>query len=275
VNVSATLPAALPAYRRGGGAVAFHLSTRLPANLWIVEPRKTAVTEGEILYLPGGATAHMLARYPGSTRLWIARLDLPQPFFSYLERYGRPIAYPYTRGEWPLAMYQTVYARDPGSAEMPSAGRAFTSEVLAQLTASGIRTASLTLHTGVASPERDEPPTEEFYEVPFETADALESTRQREGRIVAVGTTVVRALESSVDARGRVIASRAWTDVVITPQRGIRTIDGLLTGFHEPRASHLAMLEAFADRGHLEAAYRAALEAGYLWHEFGDLHLIL
>ncbi len=274
-NDSATLPAALGARRANGTPAALHLSTRLVAGLWIVEPRGTRVSAGEVLTLPGGGTASVLVPYPGSTRLWVARLDLPAPVPVYLETYGRPITYPYVRGEWPLEMYQTVYAREPGSAEMPSAGRAFTGEVIARAQARGIGFATLTLHAGVASLERDEPPIEEWYRVSPETARAVDAAHQDGGRVLAVGTTVVRALESAADEHGRVIASQGWTDLVITPARGIRVIDGLLTGFHEPRASHLAMLEALAGRDHLERAYRAALEAGYLWHEFGDLHLIL
>jgi len=275
VNDSATLPAALTARRRDGRPVALHLSTRLVAGLWIVEPRETRASAGDVLTLPNGGTAQLLVPYPGSSRLWVARLDLPAPVFGYLQSYGRPIAYPYVRGEWPVEMYQTVYAREPGSAEMPSAGRAFSHEVIARARRRGIGFASLTLHTGVASLERDEPPAEEWYRVSLETAEAVGAAHRDGGRVVAVGTTVVRALESAADEHGRVIASQGWTDLVITPARGIRVIDGLLTGFHEPKASHLAMLEALAGRDHLERAYRAALEAGYLWHEFGDLHLIL
>src|SRR5262249_5732769 len=100
-------------------------------------------------------------------------------------------------------------------------------------------------------------------------------TRVTGGRVIAVGTTVVRALESSVDATGRIIASRGWTDLVITPERGVRVVDGLLTGFHEPRASHWAMLEAIADPQALERSYREALAGGYLWHEFGDVQLLM
>lgn len=285
VNDSATLPAALPARRDDGSTIALHLSTRLPAALWIVEPRTAQaeagqakarqVEAGETLSLPGGGIAHMLLPYPRSTRLWIAQLDLPAPLLDYLARFGRPIAYPYTRGEWPLEMYQTTYAREPGSAEMPSAGRAFTPEVLAHAAARGIGLVSLTLHTGVASLERDEPPHEEWYRVSSETAGVVEAARRDGRRVIAVGTTVVRALESALDTDGRVIASQGWTGLVITPARGVRTISGLLTGFHEPRASHFAMLEAFAGTEHIRRAYHAALETGYLWHEFGDLHLIL
>ena len=275
VNTSATLPAALWARRADGRSVAVHLSTHLPGDLWVVEPRQAEITPGQSLALPGGGRATILVPYHHSARLWIAQLDLPAPAVEYLHRWGRPITYPYLRGTWPLAMYQTVYADVPGSAEMPSAGRAFTPDVMGRLRDHGVRLARLTLHTGVASLDAGEPPYEEPYIVPPATAEAIAATKAAGGRVVAVGTTVVRALESSAEEDGRVIASRGWTDLVITPDRGVRVIDGLLTGFHEPRASHWALLEAIAGRAHLERAYRSALERGYLWHEFGDLHLIM
>ena len=275
VNDSGTLPAALPAWTAAGAPLALHLSTHLVDGLWVVEPRRLPISAAQTLSLPDTGTAALLTRYHGSRRLWVAQLDLGAPLDTYLARWGKPIAYPYVRGEWPLAMYQTVYAGEPGSAEMPSAGRAFTQDVLDRLRAKGVGVARLTLHTGVASLEHDEPPYAEAYYVPPETAEAVQAAKAAGGRVIAVGTTVVRALESAADARGRVIATRGWTDLVITPERGVRVVDGLLTGFHEPRASHLAMLEAIAGRPHLERTYQAALAAGYLWHEFGDLHLIL
>jgi S-adenosylmethionine:tRNA ribosyltransferase-isomerase len=172
-------------------------------------------------------------------------------------------------------MYQTVYAREPGSAEMPSAGRPFSSDVLRALTDSGIGFACVTLHAGVSSLESHERPHEEWFSVPVETADAVARARDRGGRVVAVGTTVVRALESAVDDRGRVVATRAWTDLTVTPTQRLRAVDALLTGFHEPAATHLWMLEALAGASHIRAAYGAALNGRYLWHEFGDVHLIL
>jgi S-adenosylmethionine:tRNA ribosyltransferase-isomerase len=274
VNTSATLPAALPARRGDGGSLRLHLSTRLPAGLWVVEPREGEVAAGDSLVLPGGGAAALLRPYQRSSRLWLAYLDLPEAVMPYLLRWGRPITYPYVRGTWPLAMYQTVYADEPGSAEMPSAGRPFTLRMLARLEAMGVGLARLVLHTGVASLESGEAPYEEFYHVPPAAADAVGATRRHGGRVIAVGTTVVRALESALDA-GSVVASRGWTDLVISSERDVRAVDGLLTGFHEPRASHWAMLEALAGRAHLERAYRAALENGYLWHEFGDVHLII
>jgi S-adenosylmethionine:tRNA ribosyltransferase-isomerase len=275
LNDSATLAAALEARRFDGEVVAFHLSTHLPADLWIVEPRKIEAEAGESFDLPAGARARLLVPYPGSARLWVARLDLPQPMSEYLRRWGRPITYPYVRGSWPIDMYQTVYADEPGSAEMPSAGRPFTIEMLRRLGQAGVGLAFVTLHAGVASLERDEAPYEEWYHVPAATAGAVAAATQAGNRVIAVGTTVVRALESASDERGHVVASRGWTGLVITPDRRVRTIDGLLTGFHEPRASHLAILEAIAGRRHLEHAYQTALDARYLWHEFGDVHLIL
>jgi S-adenosylmethionine:tRNA ribosyltransferase-isomerase len=176
---------------------------------------------------------------------------------------------------WPIEYYQTVYATEPGSAEMPSAGRAFTPELITALVARGIGIAPLVLHTGVASLESHEPPYEEYFRVPAETARAINAARTAGGRLIAVGTTVVRALETAAEPDGTVHPGEGWTRLVITPQRGVHAIDGILTGWHEPEASHLSMLEAIAGRRHLEVAYAAALEGRYLWHEFGDLHLIL
>lgn len=275
VNVSATLPAALTARRQDGSEVVLHVSTHLPAGLVVVEFRKVTPSGGEVFALPGAGSVVALVPYPGSTRLWVARFDLPEPLPAYLARWGRPISYPYVRGGWPIEMYQNVYASVPGSAEMPSAGRPFTTEILDRLALRGIFLASIVLHTGVASLEYDEPPYEEYFEVSHETAAAVERAKKRRGRVIAVGTTVVRALESAVDAAGRPIAARDWTDLVISPEHALKVVDGLLTGFHEPKATHLALLEAIAGRAHVARAYRAALDAGYLWHEFGDLHLIV
>jgi S-adenosylmethionine:tRNA ribosyltransferase-isomerase len=176
---------------------------------------------------------------------------------------------------WPISYYQTVYATEIGSAEMPSAGRAFTAEVLGQLSQRGIRVLPLILHTGVSNVETHEPPYKEFYRLPAETAEAVNEAHQSGNRVVAVGTTVVRALESVTDVRGNLHAGEGWTCLVVTPRRGLRSVTALLTGFHEPEASHLAMLEALAGASHIEAAYQEALRQRYLWHEFGDLHLIM
>jgi S-adenosylmethionine:tRNA ribosyltransferase-isomerase len=292
VNTSGTLAAALPATRADGLALELHLSTRLPAGLWLVEVRQPgggatlpfrAVVAGETLRLPADGAVTLHTPYmPGDgsasatpARLWVATLQLPQALEAYLARHGRPIRYGYVRDDWPLNYYQTVYVTEYGSAEMPSAGRAFTPDVITRLVARGVRIAPLLLHTGVASLEDHEPPYEEYYRVPRATARLVNATRADGGRIIAVGTTVVRALETVTDEAGEAHPGEGWTCLVITPQRGLRAVDALLTGLHEPRASHLAMLEALAGRAHLRVAYAAALSEGYLWHEFGDLHLLL
>ncbi|HEX8966503.1 MAG TPA: S-adenosylmethionine:tRNA ribosyltransferase-isomerase, partial [Chloroflexota bacterium] len=273
-NDSATLPAALSASRADGGSIALHLSTRLAADLWVVEPRHTGMEAGEVLRLAGGATARLLVPYADSRRLWVAHFD--RDAHELMRRYGRPISYAYVQRRWPLDVYQTVYAGPPGSAEMPSAGRAFSPNVLEALAHRGVEFVTLTLHAGVASLETHEKPYAEEYWVPPRTAWAVQRAREAGRRVIAVGTTVVRALESAWDdGSGEVLASHAWTELMITPERGVRVVDSLLTGLHEPKATHLAMLESIAGRRHLVRAYAAALEHGYLWHEFGDLHLIL
>jgi S-adenosylmethionine:tRNA ribosyltransferase-isomerase len=295
INTSGTLNAALGVSRADGTPLELHLSTRLPADLWIVELRQPDEhatkpfyhgTAGERLRLPGNATATLLVPYRQDqrvsshgdgrrVRLWIAALQLPAPLHEYLALYGFPIRYSYVPESWPLSYYQTVYATEMGSAEMPSAGRAFTPALLTKLAARGVHIAPLVLHTGVASLEDHEPPYEEFYRVPLETARTVNRARASDRRVVAVGTTVVRALETVADEEGTVHPGEGWTRLVITPERGLWSIDGLLTGLHEPEATHLAMLEALASPCHLNVAYAEALKERYLWHEFGDLHLLL
>ncbi|MBV8281431.1 MAG: S-adenosylmethionine:tRNA ribosyltransferase-isomerase [Candidatus Eremiobacteraeota bacterium] len=274
LNRSATIPAAFLAQRGDRSLLRLHVSTRLPADLFLVEPRQTELSPGERLRLPGGAMAEVLTPYLDSKRLMIARFYLAQPFIAYAFQHGDPIRYAHAPGSWPLDTYQNVYADEPGSAEMPSAGRPLTFEQLADIRERGVGIAYITLHAGVSSPEHDEPPYEERYDVPFETAAAIARARRRGGRVIAVGTTVVRALESATDDRGRVAAARGWTDLIVTPQRGVDAVDGLLTGFHDLSSSHLAMLEAIAGPERIGRAYRTALKERYLWHEFGDSHLI-
>jgi S-adenosylmethionine:tRNA ribosyltransferase-isomerase len=283
VNTSATLPAALPAQRRDGQALELRLSTPSPdevPNRWVVELRLGEVSfggahAGEELDLPAGATARLLTRYAGSGRLWLADLDLPEPLEHYLEAHGHPIRYRYVEHSWPLEAYQTPFAVEPGSAEMPSAGRPLSAELLARLAAGGVVLAPIMLHTGVSSPERHEPPYPERYSVPEKTARLVDAVHAWGGRLIAVGTTVVRALETVAQPDGSVEAGAGWTDLVVTPERGLRAVDGLLTGWHEPEAWHLQLLRSAAGDELLERSYRAALRHGYLWHEFGDSHLIL
>jgi S-adenosylmethionine:tRNA ribosyltransferase-isomerase len=274
-NDSGTLPAEVTARRHNGSQFALRFSTGPRDGLWVVEPRDVQIEPCEKVTLPGRAQAVFLSHLVGTRRLWLVDLTLPVAFVPYLLEWGRPIRYSYVPEPWPLQAYQTEYHGELGSAEMPSAGRPFTLEMIERLAEQGIGFVKLTLHTGVSSPEAHEPPFAEYFRVPAETARAVQLAKERGGRVIAVGTTVVRALESAADQRGVVHAAEGWTDLVVTPERGMRVVDGMLTGFHEPNASHLAMLESLASREHLAMAYRAALDHGYLWHEFGDVHLIL
>lgn len=302
VNSSATINAALDAWRpavdrASDELILLHLSSPVPAatadGRWVVELRRLTpegskplldARAGERIGLRGGAFATLLRPYrrvegaqlPNDhVRLWEADITYPGGALAYAWEFGSPIHYGYVRDRWPLAAYQTIFADEPGSAEMPSAGRPFTRRLVRDIEARGVTVAPLVLHTGVASLESGEAPYPERYRVSSETAAAVNHARAGGGRVVAVGTTVVRALESVAAPDGIVSAGEGWTDVVITPERGVRVVDALLTGFHEPRASHLAMLEAVAGRRHLTVAYRAAIRERYLWHEFGDVHLIM
>jgi S-adenosylmethionine:tRNA ribosyltransferase-isomerase len=296
VNTSGTLNAALDA-RTGGERFAVHLSTRLPGNFWVVEVRRPAPVAtlpfrdgraGTAFDLEDGGRLTLLAPYPlvrsleAKSRLWIAAMELDEPILTYLQRAGRPIHYNYVKREWAPSMYQTVFATEPGSAEMPSAARPFTADLVTRLVSHGVQIAPLLLHTGVASLEDHEPPYEEYFRVTRDTAERVNAARLAGRRIVAVGTTAVRALETVSDERGHASPGEGWTSLVITPDRPLRTITGMITGFHEPRATHLAMVErviaaagAPRPKDHLERAYRAAQQSGYLWHEFGDSHLIV
>ncbi|MER7281324.1 S-adenosylmethionine:tRNA ribosyltransferase-isomerase [Dactylosporangium sp. NPDC000244] len=275
VNTSGTLAAAV---RVVGVPLSLHFSTRLPDGRWAVEVRGPdrrphPGAPGE-LRLPGGAGVTLEEPYTHG-RLWAAAVRTPVPVPEFLRRYGEPIRYPYVRRRWPLEAYQTVFAREPGSAEMPSAARPFSERVVTRLVAAGVQFAPLLLHTGVASPEAHERPYPEWFAVPPTTARLVNDARAAGGRIIAVGTTAVRALESAAAPGGTVAAREGYTSLVVTPDRGVTVVDGLLTGFHEPRASHLDLLAAVAAPAVLAAAYDAAVRERYLWHEFGDVNLLL
>jgi S-adenosylmethionine:tRNA ribosyltransferase-isomerase len=294
VNTSATVPAAVdgeavgPAAASLPAAATLHLANPIDERTWVAELRHRdgAATEpwldaqaGTVVRLPVDGRATLLEPVrvwaPGKVRLWRVALHLPTPAAVYLADVGRPVRYGYVDRTFPISTYQTVFADEPGSAEMPSAARPFTAEIVTRLVTAGIGITPLVLHTGLSSPEAHEPPTTEWFRVPAESAARVNATRRLGGRIVAVGTTVVRALESAADASGLVLPGDGWTELVIDGDRGVRVVDGMITGWHEPRASHLAMLQGVAGRALLDAAYRSALEEGYLWHEFGDSHLIL
>ena len=212
---------------------------------------------------------------PVSERLWRARPLQPVDRIDYLSRFGRPVSYDYLERRFPLADYQNVFATTAGSAEMASAGRPFTAELLVQLMAAGVTVAPLTLHCGVSSPELHEPPMPEPYDVPVDTARLINSAVWAGRRIIAVGTTVVRALETMSAGNGTVRPGNGWTDLILGPDRPAQVVTGLFTGLHMPEASHLLLLEAVAGPELVQQAYEAVVPEGYLWHEFGDSMLFL
>ncbi len=283
VNESATLPASLPAESASGGFV-LNVSTSYGRGLYLVEPRKSVAEPGPLPIHTGesvrvGRTlARFVSPYPGLPRLWFLRST--EDLGPVMQLLGRPIRYGYADAEYPLDAYQTIFSRVPGSAEMPSAARPFSGEVLEQLRRRGVHRTSVLLHAGVSSLEieTEEVDAHPIYPEPFRVsvaaADAINRTRCAGGRVIAVGTTVVRALESAWDG-DRIRPAAGFTRFYVRPGHGGRAVDGLLTGFHEPRTSHLAMLYAFAGADLVRSSYRAAIGGGFLWHEFGDSHLIL
>ena len=285
VNTSATVAAALDGARADGRAVVVHLSTTLEDGTWLVELRErpagsgrvTDAVRGETLALPGGASLTLLHRYPdeAAARMWAACAMAAGDTGEFLARHGCPIRYSYVPDPWPLTAYQTVFARSPGSAEMPSAGRPFTPALVTELVAAGVVITPVTLHAGVASLEAGEAPLPERFTVPDTTARLVNMTRAAGRRVVAVGTTCTRALESAAGADGTVRPRSGWTSLVLGPEHPARAVDGLVTGWHDPDASHLALLAAVAGPALVQAAYAEAERAGYLWHEFGDSCLLL
>ena len=254
VNDSATLPASVDNH--------LHYSGQLEDGSWLVEPRQPqgigtvplAWSAERLIELPE-LGPRRLTPWPESGRLW--RLEnAPEPI-AYLNKYGAPIRYSHTQRELPLAAYQSFFARVPGSAEMPSAGRPFTREMIR-----GLDIASLTLHTGVSSLENHEMPYPEWFQVPEDTWRRVRQAR----RVIAVGTTVLRALETAAGGQ-----MQGWTRHIVTPQNFRHSVDGLLTGMHDPTSTHRWMLQALLPSDELERAYQGTFNA----HEFGDMHLIL
>ncbi len=291
INTSATLAAAIDGRRPDGSVVTVHFSTLLDDGSWLVELRPpgratgpvTDAQPGERIGLPAGAALTLSVPAPRTPtpgtaavrRLWQARVAVEGDVRAYLAAHGRPITYAYLTGSWPLAMYQTVFARDPGSAEMPSAGRPFSTELVTSLVAGGVLIAPITLHTGVSSLEAGEAPLPEWFRIPGPTAELVSHSRAAGRRIIAVGTTVTRALESGAAPDGTVRAGQGWTELVLGPDRPARVVDGIVTGWHAPGASHLSLLAAVAGPDLVSDAYGEAIRQRYLWHEFGDSCLLL
>jgi S-adenosylmethionine:tRNA ribosyltransferase-isomerase len=291
VNTSQTLAAEVDGMQTGDWPTVVHVATELDDHSWVIELRTAPdgaspilhAKPGEVIRLADAVRIRLLEPYPAAnapptghgSRLWRVQVISSQPFPDYLRTHARPISYGYLRERWPLTDYQTIFSIHPGSAEMPSAARPFSYELIARVIAKGISLAPITLHTGVSSQEAGEPPQPERFTVTDATARAVNSARDAGNRIIAVGTTVTRALESAVDFDGRVRPTSGWTDLVLGPRRPVQVVDGLITGLHNPDASHLLLVESVVGPAIAQRAYDAAVAERYLWHEFGDSCLLL
>lgn len=303
-NTSATVPGQLDGLlRRGDGRsapVVVHVAARLEDGSRVVELRTAPDAARSVLDARAGdrvalagpgrgwgagdptrAGLELAEPWPTGrpssptgegNRLW--RATVQGDLGELLSDHGRPIAYGYLDRPYPLEAYQSVFASRPGSAEMASAGRPFTTRLVARLVSQGVLFAPVTLHTGLSSQEAGEAPGPEWFEVPPSTVRLVEHARSTGGRVVAVGTTATRAIESAATSGG-LEAARGWTTRVVSPADPPRLVDGLVTGWHDPHASHLLLVEAVAGRDLAQAAYDAAVAEGYLWHEFGDSALLL
>ncbi|MFN2581382.1 MAG: S-adenosylmethionine:tRNA ribosyltransferase-isomerase [Candidatus Dormibacteria bacterium] len=276
VNASATIAAAADALRPNRDHVVVHFAAQ-PRGTWLAEVRTLDqhgpvrdMSLGDRLVVADGGEVVLEAPVDSHRRFWRIGVKTAGSFARWLEANARPISYSHGNERWPLSAYQTVFGRHPGSSEMPSAGRPFSTALVTDLVARGIVIAPIVLHTGLSSLEIGEAPPAEWFDVPRSTARIVNACRRGAGRVVAVGTTVVRALESAAGDDGAVVASSGWTDLVLSPSRRARTIDALITGWHEPRSTHLELLAAVVRRDTVRRAYVDALAHGYLWHEFGD-----
>ena len=290
VNTSATVPGQLDGVR-AGAAVVVHIANRLADGTRVTELRTAPDASapvldgrtGERISLPVGGAVELIAPYPKSgssptgvgNRLWRGRVTVSQTLSFYLLEQARPISYGYLNGSFPISAYQTIFALHPGSAEMPSAARPFSAELVARLVAQGVIFVPVTLHTGLSSQDVGEAPQPEWFEVSETTAHLVNSSKARGARVIGVGTTATRAIESAVKPDGAAAAVSGWTDLVISPGRPVRIVDGLITGWHNPEASHLLLVESVVGAELTQHAYDAAVAERYLWHEFGDSCLLL
>jgi S-adenosylmethionine:tRNA ribosyltransferase-isomerase len=286
-NSSRTLPATLVGtVRHLQWAVEVRLAELLPDGTWLAllvqSPQKADVTKGLILEFAQDLRCEVLERDQRIPRLWKLRFSKSgTEFLDSVYRIGQPVRYRYLSAPWRLSYYQNVYALQPGAAEMPSAGRAFTWRLLLQLRSRGVESASITLHAGLSSYldielDRQHLAAEEEYWISEEAAAKIRRAKNSGRRIVAIGTTVVRALESiAAESGGEVRACHQYTQLRVTADYRLQIVNSLLTGLHEPEASHLDLLAVFVPPPTIYATYSEAIQQHYLWHEFGDLNLIL
>lgn len=281
LNASRTVPAVLKSQKEMDGTeVEIRLAHRKNESIWEALPVSGTVKKGDVIRFSPTLTATIIEQSDETPFVLLAFNLCCSSLFNQIYRLGEPVRYEYIQEPWNLDYYQTVFATIPGSVEMPSAGRAFSWELLFRLQKKGVKIAYITLHTGLSYLLDDKwhkgPDTNfENYEVPKETAEMILETKRSGGKVIAVGTTVVRTLETVAREKGILLAASGWTNLYITENTKLEVCDGLITGMHEPEASHLQLLSAFVDREKLYDAYTDAIQQRYLWHEFGDMNLIL
>lgn len=281
LNASRTVPAVLISKKEQDGTeVEIRLAHRKNESIWEALPVSGSVKKDDVIRFSPTLTATIIDKSDDTPFVTLAFNLCCSSLFNQIYDLGEPVRYEYIEEPWNLDYYQTVFATIPGSVEMPSAGRAFSWELLFRLQKKGVKIAYITLHTGLSYLLDDKwhkgPDTNfENYEVSKETAELILETKRAGGRVIAVGTTVVRTLESVAIEKGMLQEAKGWTNLYITENTKLQVCDGLITGMHEPEASHLHLLSAFVDREKLYNAYTDAIHQRYLWHEFGDMNLIL
>lgn len=290
LNDTRVLPARFWAQRQTGGAVEGLFLQEVEAGLWSVLLRSGGrLRVGELLRLAGTETT-LTIEQAGQGQPWRVRVEPARSAAELLQQVGRTPLPPYihrqrddSRESEDRQRYQTVYASRPGAVAAPTAGLHFTPQMLEELVGRGIQQAAVTLHVGAGTFQpiqvddlADHVMDPEWYELPAATAAKIERARAAGGRIVAVGTTTTRVLESCVSGDGsRLNAGSGWTNLFITPGYRFRVVDVLLTNFHLPESTLLALVFAFAGRELILSAYGQAIAAGYRFYSYGDAMLIV
>ncbi|KPL58195.1 S-adenosylmethionine:tRNA ribosyltransferase-isomerase [Rossellomorea vietnamensis] len=277
-NNSRTLPASLKG-KQGNRNVFLRLSRKRGDNTWDALILGDFHQAGEPINFPGGVSGHIKGQGSESPLLQVEFNKGGSELMDFIFKYGEPIRYEYTKEPWPLDYYQNVYGSVPGSVEMASAGRAFTWRLLQALKEKGVGIVFIQLHAGLSYYGNDRWPMPEHhpedYQVSSEAVKEIRHAKDRGKRVIAVGTTVVRTLETVMTQYGGLQPAEGVTNLYISRDTPLQIVDGLITGLHEPEASHLDLLKAFMSEDKLRHAYQTALEKNYKWHEFGDMNVIL
>ena len=278
LNDSRVLPARLIGKRTGGGACEVLLLIDRGDKVWecLVRPGKKLRPGAKVTFGDGELSAQIVGEGAGGNRL--VRFDYDGIFLETLERLGKMPLPPYIKAELEDSeRYQTVYSKVAGSAAAPTAGLHFTPELLGQIQAMGVRVCYVTLHVGLGTfrPVKAENLDEhemhsEYCVIPRETADMVNKTKRRGGRVICVGTTSCRTIESWSDEDGTLKASAGWTNIFIYPGYRFKVLDGLITNFHLPESTLIMLVSALAGREHVLAAYGEAVRERYRFFSFGD-----